>query len=97
MEIPKGYKLEGQVIVPSKIKFKVQLIVKDNSKEALLVEKPWNPGSSAVRTETENFIEQAVKEGLINNSNLKDIQNGEITTNRLVGLQMTILNRRNKK
>ncbi|MEK4700767.1 M15 family metallopeptidase [Solibacillus sp. FSL R7-0668] len=37
--IPKGYKLEGQVIVPSNSKLKVQLIVQDHTKEAEMVEK----------------------------------------------------------
>lgn len=95
-KIPKGYKLDGQVFVPSNSKFKVQLIVEDNTKEAIIVAKAWEPGSSAIRTETENFIEQAVKDGIINESHLKDLQNGEMTTDRLVGLQTTILHRRNK-
>lgn len=94
--IPKGYKLEGQIIVPSNSKFKVQLIVEDNTKEALYVAKAWEPGSSAIRTETEDFLAKAVKDGIINASHLKDLQNGEMTTDRLLGLQMTVLNRRNK-
>ncbi|MER2107283.1 MAG: M15 family metallopeptidase [Solibacillus sp.] len=95
--IPKGYKLEGEVIVPSNSKLKVQLIVEDKKKEDITVAQKWNPGSPAIRTETEQFIEQAVKDGIINESHLKDLKNGEMTTDRLVGLQMTILNRRNKK
>lgn len=39
-KMPKGYKLEGQVIVPSNSKLKVQLIVQDNTKEANLVSQP---------------------------------------------------------
>ncbi|MER2172844.1 MAG: M15 family metallopeptidase [Psychrobacillus psychrodurans] len=93
--MPNGYKLEGQVIVPSNSKLKVQLIVKDK-KEEVKMSNVWNPGSPAVRTETEDFLTQAVKDGIINDSHLKDLQNGAMTTDRLVGLQMTILNRRNK-
>lgn len=93
--IPKGYKLEGQVIVPSNSKLKVQLIVEDK-KEVKAVSNLWNPGSPAIRTETEDFLSNAIKDGIINASHLKALQNGEMTTDRLVGLQMTILNRRDK-
>lgn len=91
---PAGYKLEGQVIVPSNSKLKVQLIVKD--KEELKLSKNWDPGSTAIKTETEGYLAQAVKDGIINESHLKDLQNGEMTTDRLVGLQTTILHRRSK-
>jgi len=92
-KMPRGYKLEGQVIVPSSSKMKVQLIVKDQ-KEEITVSQKWNPGSPAMRTETENFIAQAVKEGIINDSHLKDLQNGNMTTDRLIGLCITIHQRR---
>lgn len=95
-KMPKGYKLEGQVIVPSNSKLKVQLIVEDK-KEEIEMPKNWNPGSAAMKTEAENFIAQAVKEGLIKESHLKDLQNGEMTTDRLLGLYITIEQRRNKK
>lgn len=91
---PVGYKLEGQVIVPSNSKLKVQLIVKD--KEELQLSNNWNPGSTAIKTETEEYLAQAVKDGIINESHLKDLQKGEMTTDRLVGLQTTIMNRRSK-
>ncbi|EON70790.1 hypothetical protein [Lysinibacillus sphaericus] len=56
-----------------------------------------NPGSPAMKTETENFIAQAVKDGIIQESHLKDLQNGVMTTDRLIGLQITIQQRRNNK
>ncbi|QPQ35532.1 MULTISPECIES: hypothetical protein [unclassified Lysinibacillus] len=56
----------------------------------------WNPSSSAMRTETENFIAQSLKEGIINASHLNDLQNGILTTDRLIGLYITIQQRRNK-
>jgi len=92
--MPKGYKLEGQVIVPSNSKYKVQLIVEDKKEEIKVTN--WNPGSPAMKTETENFIAQAVKEGIIQDSHLKDLQNGVMTTDRLVGLYITIQQRRMK-
>ena len=95
-KMPRGYKLEGQVIVPSNSKLKVQLIVKDKKEEVKVANTTWNPGSPAMRTETENFIAQAVKEGIIQASHLKDLQNGEMITDRLIGLYITIQQRRNK-
>jgi len=95
-KMPRGYKLEGQVIVPSNSKLKVQLIVKDKKEEIKVANTTWNPGSPAMRTETENFIAQAVKEGIIQASHLKDLQNGEMITDRLIGLYITIQQRRNK-
>ncbi|UED78413.1 M15 family metallopeptidase [Lysinibacillus sp. CD3-6] len=95
-KMPRGYKLEGQVFVPSNSKLKVQLIVKDKKEEIKVSNTIWDPGSPAMRAETENFIAQAVKEGIINASHLKDLQNGVITTDRLVGLYITIQQRRSK-
>ena len=94
-KIPKGYKLEGQVVVPSNSKLKVQLIVEDK-KEDIKMPQNWNPGSTAMKTEVENFITQAVKDGIIQDSHLKDLRNGEMTTDRLLGLYITIEQRRNK-
>ena len=89
-----GYKL-GQVIVPSNSKMQVQLIVEDKPKEEIKLTQ-WNPGSPAMKTETENFIAQAVKDGIIQESHLKDLQNGTMTTDRLMGLYITIQQRRSK-
>ena len=94
--MPKGYKLEGQVIVPSNSKLKVQLIVEDKPKKEAIKMQMWNPGSPTLRTETEQFIETAVKEGVIQLSHLKDLQSGAMTTDRLLGLYITINQRRNK-
>ncbi|MGE7841406.1 hypothetical protein ACQKNX_11480 [Lysinibacillus sp. NPDC093712] len=57
----------------------------------------WNPGSPAMKTETENFIAQAVKDGIIQDSHFKDLQNGMMTTDRLIGLYITIQQRRATK
>ncbi|MFJ7646882.1 hypothetical protein ACIQ1H_05005 [Lysinibacillus sp. NPDC097279] len=57
----------------------------------------WDPGSPAIRKETENFIAQAVKDGIIQALHLKDLQNGVMTTDRLIELYITIEQRRNNK
>ena len=91
-QIPKGYKLEGTVIVPSNSKLKVQLIVEDKKEELSMTN--WNPGSPSMQTSVEQYIEQAVKDGIINKSHLTDLQNGAMTTDRLLGLCITIQQRR---
>ncbi len=53
-KMPAGYKL-GQVIVPSNSKMQVQLIVEDK-KEEIKVTQTWNPGSPAMKTETETSL-----------------------------------------
>ncbi|MEY9975816.1 M15 family metallopeptidase [Lysinibacillus sp. RC79] len=93
--MPKGYVL-GKVIVPSNSKYKVQLIVEDKKEEIKVTTTTWNPGSPAMKTETENFVAQAVKGGIIQASHLKDLQNGTMTTDRLIGLYITIQQRRGK-
>ncbi|MGE7910839.1 M15 family metallopeptidase [Lysinibacillus xylanilyticus] len=92
-KMPTGYKLEGQVIVPSSSKTAVQLIVEDK-KEDNKVTQVWNPASPTMRTETENYIARAIKEGIIQDSHLKDLQSGVMTTDRLLGLYITIQQRR---
>ena len=93
--MPKGYKLEGKINVPTNSKGQVQLIVEEKKEEIKVTN--WNPGSPAMKTESENFIAQAVKDGVIQESHLKDLQNGTITTDRLVGLYITIQQRRASK
>ena len=93
--MPKGYKLEGQIIVPSNSKLKVQLIVEDKKEDVQMVQT-WNPGSTAIKSETEAYIGAAVNEGIIKDIHLKDLQNGTMTTDRLLGLYITINQRRNK-
>jgi len=95
-KMPAGYKLEGKLNVPTNSKGQVQLIVEDKPKEEIKVTQTWNPGSPAMKTETENFIAQAVKDGIIQESHLKDLQNGTMTTDRLMGLYITIQQRRSK-
>lgn len=92
-KMPANYKLEGQVIVPISSKKKVQLIIVENEEETK-VAQAWNPASTAIRTETESYIAQAIKEGVIQESHLKDLRNGVMTTDHLLGLFITIQQRR---
>ncbi|WP_342472478.1 M15 family metallopeptidase [Metasolibacillus sp. FSL H7-0170] len=92
-QMPSGYKLEGTVIVPSNSKLQVQLIVAD-PKEGIPMSQIWNPGSPAMQTAAEAFLAQATKDGIIQDSHLKDLQNKQMTTDRLLGLYVTIEQRR---
>ncbi|MGE6515823.1 M15 family metallopeptidase [Lysinibacillus sphaericus] len=94
--MPKGCKLEGQLIVPSNSKMKVQLIVEDKKEEIKVTNSNWNPGSPAMKTEVEKFIAKAVKDEIILESHLKDLQSGAMTSDRLLGLYITIQQRRSK-
>ncbi|WP_107942730.1 M15 family metallopeptidase [Metasolibacillus fluoroglycofenilyticus] len=92
-QMPSGYKLEGTVIVPSNSKLQVQLIVAD-PKEGIPMSQIWNPGSPAMQTAAEAFLAQAAEDGIIQDSHLKDLQNKQMTTDRLLGLYVTIEQRR---
>lgn len=94
--IPNGYKLEGTVIVPSNSKLKVQLTIEDKKEEVVMTKK-WNPASPAMQTAAEEFINQAVKAGIVGATHLSDIKNGDMTTDRLLGLYITIEQRRATK
>lgn len=93
--MPKGYKLEGQVIVPSNSKLRVQLIVEDKPKKEVI--QMFDPKSPTMYSAAEQFIEEAVKDGIIQKQHLDDIRNKKMTTDRLVGLYITIQQRRNGK
>lgn len=96
-KMPKGYAL-GKVVVPSNSKLKVQLIIEDKKEEVIKMaqNQTWNPGSPAMRTAAEDFLTKAVNEGIVKDTHLKDLQNGEMTTDRLVGLYITVNQRRLK-
>lgn len=69
--MPKGYKLEGQVIVPSNSKLKVQLMVKDESKEAEIVEKEVYEKDAAPALWAKDAVEWAKKNGVSDGTYLK--------------------------
>lgn len=68
---PKGYKLDGQVIVPSNSKLKVQLIVKDDTKEAEIVAKETYEKDAAPSTWAKEAVEWAKTNGVSDGTFLK--------------------------
>ncbi|MBG9453317.1 peptidoglycan L-alanyl-D-glutamate endopeptidase [Lysinibacillus sphaericus] len=92
--IPKGYKLEGQVIVPTSSAVKVQLIVEVNKpteKDDDKMEFTNKTTKAAVR----DFIKQAVDKDIINKSWLDKFDNGTMTTGDYEGLKLIIAQRSN--
>ncbi|MGF0470949.1 M15 family metallopeptidase [Lysinibacillus fusiformis] len=89
--MPKGLKLEGQVIVPSNSKMKVQLIVKDKPKEkdddTMRFTNPTT--ENAVR----DYIKQAVDKGKIDKSWLDKFDSGTMTSGDFEGLKIIISQR----
>lgn len=90
-KMPSGYKLEGNIVVPTSSTVPVQF----DPKEEVPMSQIWTPGSPAMQTAAEAFIAQAVQEGIIQASHLTDLQNKQMTTDRLLGLYITIDQRRN--
>lgn len=97
--LPKSYDINiiKGVKVPSTSSGKVVMTVADDkNEEAKAMTNVWNPGSSAVKTETVEYLKQAVKDGYIKQSHVDDAENGKMTTDRLIGLFATIAHRRDK-
>ena len=92
--MPKGYKLEGQVIVPASSSIKVQLIKEDNKpiqneKEDDIMKFTNSTTKAAVR----DYIKQAVDKGKIDKSWLDKFDTGTMTSGDLKGLEIIIAQR----
>ncbi|WP_333880398.1 M15 family metallopeptidase [Lysinibacillus capsici] len=93
--MPKGYKLEGQVIVPSNSKLKVQLIVKDKSQEK--DDETMRFTNPTTENAVRDYIKQAVDKGKIDKSWLDKFDSGTLTTGDFEGLKIIISQRINEK
>lgn len=94
--MPKGYKLEGQVIVPTSSSVKVQLMKEDNKpiqkeKDDDIMKFTNSTTKAAVR----DYIKQAVDKGKIDKSWLEKFDKGELTTGDYEGLKIIISQRSN--
>lgn len=91
--MPKGYKLEGEVIVPSNSKLKVQLIVKDKptEKDDDIMKFTNSTTKAAVR----DYIKQSVDKGKIDKSWLDKFDAGTMTGGDFEGLKIIIEQRSN--
>ncbi|MFJ7951271.1 M15 family metallopeptidase [Lysinibacillus sp. NPDC096418] len=92
-KMPKGYML-GKVVVPSNSKLQIQLIVEDEEENVVMTQiKNWNPSSPAMHTATENIIKWGVEKKHIQAQHLTNLQNKELTTDRVLGLIATVIDR----
>ncbi|MGR6906867.1 M15 family metallopeptidase [Lysinibacillus sp. BSL11] len=89
--MPKGYNLEGQVIVPSNSKLKVQLIVKDKPKEK--DDETMRFTNPTTENAVRDYIKQAVDKGKIDKSWLDKFDSGTMTTGDFKGLKIIISQR----
>jgi len=89
-KIPSGYKLEGQVIVPTSSAVKVQFIVEDKPQQTEKDDDEMNFTSTTAKAAVRDYIQQVVNKGLINKSWLEKFDNGTITGGDFEGLKMII-------
>lgn len=100
--LPAGYdsKVIAGVKVPSTSAGKVALTVSDGKNEeakVMATSNVWNPQSPSMKTAAQAYLTQACKDGIINDTHAKAVSDGTMTTDRLLGLFMTVEQRRQTK
>lgn len=94
--MPKGYKIEGQVMVPTSSFAKVQLIKDDNKQ--ILNEKDDDTmkfTNETTKTAVRDFLKQAIDKNLIDKSWLDKFDQGTMTNGDIEGLKIIIAQRSN--
>lgn len=92
--MPKGYKLEGQVIVPASSSVKVQLIKEDN--KPIQNEKDDDTmkfTNETLKAAVRDYIKQAVDKKIVDKSHLEKFDAGTLTNGDLKGLEIIIAQR----
>lgn len=92
-EMPKGYKLEGQVIVPSNSAVRVQLIVEDKPQQIVEDDDKMKFTIKETKSAVRDFLQQAVDKNLIGNSWLEKFDKGDLTSGDFEGLKIIISQR----
>jgi len=92
-KIPAGYKLEGQVIVPTSSSVRVQLIVEDKPQQTEKDDDIMKFTSTTAKAAVRDYIQQAVDKGVINESWLEKFDNGTMTSGDFEGLKIIIAQR----
>jgi len=92
--MPKGYKIEGQVIIPTNSKYQMQLIVEGKTT------KPMEKDDDTMKFTNEttkaavrDFLKQAVDKKLIDKSHLDKFDTGTLTGGDFEGLKIIISQR----
>ncbi len=92
--IPKGYKLEGQVIVPTSSAIKVQLIVEDNNpKPTEKDDDKMQFSNETTKAAVRDYLKQAVDKKLIDKSHLEKFDAGTLTGGDFEGLKIIMAQR----
>ncbi|WP_312129610.1 M15 family metallopeptidase [Lysinibacillus capsici] len=92
-KIPAGYKLEGQVIVPTSSAVRVQLIVEDKPQQSEKDDDIMKFTSTTAKSAVRDYIQQAVDKKLIDKSWLEKFDNGTMTSGDFEGLKIIIAQR----
>ena len=93
--MPKGYKLEGQVIVPTSSAVRVQLIVEDKPQQTEKDDDTMKFTNETTKAAVRDFLKQAVDKKLIDKSHLDKFDAGTLTGGDFEGLKIIIAQRSN--
>jgi peptidoglycan L-alanyl-D-glutamate endopeptidase CwlK len=77
--MPAGYKLEGEVIVPTSSAVRVQHILEDEPQQTEKDDDTMKFTSSTAKAAVHDYIQQAVDKKLIDKSWLEKFDNGTMT------------------
>jgi len=92
--MPKVYKIEGQVIIPTNSKYQVQLIVEDNKPKPIVKDDDTMQFTNeTLKAAVRDYLKQAVDKKLIDKSHLEKFDAGTLTNGDLKGLEIIIAQR----
>ncbi|WP_141905578.1 M15 family metallopeptidase [Lysinibacillus sp. Y5S-8] len=92
-QMPNGYKLEGQVVVPTSSAGKVQFIVEDTQKQK--EDDTMRFTNETTKAAVRDYIKQAVDKKLIEKSHLEKFDAGTLTDGDFAGIKIIISQRSN--
>lgn len=92
-KMPAGYKLEGQIVVPTSSAVKVQLIIDDKSTQSEKDDDIMRFTNDATKGAVRDLIKQAVDKKLIDISWLNKFDAGTLTSGDFEGLKIIIAQR----
>ncbi|RDV27798.1 M15 family metallopeptidase [Lysinibacillus capsici] len=94
--MPKGYKIEGQVIIPTTSKYPVQLIVESNTAKPITKDDDvMKFTNETLKSAVRDYLKQAVDKKLIDKSHLEKFDAGTLTDGDFKGLEIIIAQRSN--
>lgn len=94
--MPKGYKIEGQVIIPTNSKYQVQLTVEGNTTKPIAKDDDkMQFTNDTTKAAVRDYIKQSVDKKKIDNSWLDKFDQGTMTSGDFEGLKIIIAQRIN--